>query len=92
VPGAAVARFFDPVAFVPGALDGTGIGPVPARRVEVLLAGDVGHDLGPQRGGTVRGKAGPAARRTIRSVRVNLTRSGSIPALVAAVQIRALIA
>jgi hypothetical protein len=36
------------------------------------------------------GKAGPTARQAMRRVRLNLTRSGSIPALVAAAQIRAL--
>ena len=62
------------------------------RRIEILRRRDVGHDPGQDGACPVRGKAGPTARRMTRTVRLNLTRSGSIPAAVAAAQVRALIA
>jgi hypothetical protein len=37
--GAMVAGPFDPVGIVAGPLDNTGVGPVPALRVEVLFLG-----------------------------------------------------
>jgi hypothetical protein len=46
VVGAVVAGPFHPVGVVAAALDDPGIGAVPAYRVEVLLAGDVGFDVG----------------------------------------------
>ena len=46
VAGSLVAGPFDAVGVVAGPLDGPGVGPVPALRVEVLLAGDVGLDRG----------------------------------------------
>ena len=39
--GAAVAGAFDPVAAVPGALDNAGVGPVPARGIEVAGPGAI---------------------------------------------------
>ena len=95
VAGAVIAGPFHPVGVVAGPLDNTGVGPVPALRVEVLFPGDAGHDRGEDaflllRGGKAAGSA--ARRRTILTVRLNLTRSGSTAASVAALQIRALIA
>jgi hypothetical protein len=88
--GALVFGFLDAVGVVPGALDDSRVGAVPALGVEVPLGGNFGHD---GRAGLVRGlrggKAGPMARRTMRTVRVNLTRPGSMSASVAAWQIRA---
>ena len=76
-----------------GSFDGPRVSPVPALRVEVLPAGDVGHDRGTEVFWLLRGKAaGPMARRTMRTVRVNLTLSESMSASVAARQIRALMA
>ena len=89
-----VAGSFHPVGVVPGSLDHPGVGPVAARRVEALLRGDLGPDPGGRLVVAVQGeKAGSAARRRMmRTVRLNLTRSGSMSASVAAWQIRALIA
>ena len=92
VAGAVVAGPFDAVGVVAGSFDDPRVGPVPALGVEVLRAGDVGHDRGEDaflvlRGGKAAGSA--ARRRTMRTVRLNLTRSGSMPASVAARQIRA---
>jgi len=92
VPCALVTGSFDPVCVVPSELGGAGACEVPPPGVEVLVPGDAGHDTGQGGPGLLRGKAGPTARCTIRTVRVNLTRSGSIPAAVAAAQIKALIA
>jgi hypothetical protein len=44
VAGGVLAGFLDRVGVVPGALDDAGAGPL-APGVEVLRAGDVGHDL-----------------------------------------------
>src|ERR1039457_7007976 len=77
---------------VAGSLDDPRVGAVAAPGVEVLFAGDAGHDRGEDTFPVFRGDkaAGPAARRrTMRTVRLNLTRSGSMPASVAARQIRA---
>ena len=90
MPHVLVAGSLDPVCVVPSAFDGAGTGAVPALGVEILVPGDVGHDAGQGDPGLLRGEAGPTARRMMRRVRLNLTRSGSIPALVAAAQIRAL--
>ena len=91
MPHVLVAGSLDPVCVVPSAFDGAGTGAVPAPGVEILVPGGVGHDAARRGPGLLRGgKAGPAARRMTRRVRLNLTRSGSIPALVAAAQIRAL--
>lgn len=90
VAGAGVAWPFDPVGVVSGSADGAGVGAVPPGGVEVAWAGDAGHDRGEGSPGLVRGKAGSAARRqTMRTVRRNLTRSGSMPTSVAAWQISA---
>src|ERR1700733_7101256 len=73
-----VAGFLDAVGVVASSFDGAGAGAGPARGVEVGFAGDVGHGLGEDVAGLVRGgKAGPTARRMTRTVRLNLTRSGS---------------
>lgn len=60
--GAVVAGAFDPVRVMAGALDNPGVGPVPARRVEVLLPGDVGHDLGEDAFLLLRGERPPGRR------------------------------
>ena len=44
VAGAMVAGAFDAVGVVAGPLADPGVGPVPPPGVEVLVAGDVGHD------------------------------------------------
>ena len=44
VAGAVVCGSFHAVGVVAGSLDHTGVGPVPAPRVEVPLAADSGHD------------------------------------------------
>jgi hypothetical protein len=88
VAGVPVGGFLDAVVVVPATFDGAGTGPVPAEGVEVLLLGEVGQ-VGLE---MLRGKVGPTARRMTRTVRLNLSRSGSMPALAAAAQIRALIA
>lgn len=44
--GALVAGLLDAVGVVAGSLDHSRVGPVAALGVEVLLAGDVGHDSG----------------------------------------------
>ena len=44
VAGAVVTGSFDPVGVVAGSLDDPRVGPVPPPGVEVLVAGDVGHD------------------------------------------------
>jgi hypothetical protein len=46
VADARVAGSFDPVGVVAAAFDDAGVGAVPAHRVEVLFAGDVGCDAG----------------------------------------------
>jgi hypothetical protein len=46
VAGSLVAGSLDAVGVVARSLDGPGVGPVPALRVEVLLPGDVGLDRG----------------------------------------------
>ena len=87
---AGVAGPFDPVGVVPGPADDAGVGAVPPGWVEVARPGDVGHDRGERSPGLVRGEAGSAARRRMmRTVRRNLTRSGSTSASVAARQISA---
>jgi hypothetical protein len=93
VAGAVVAGFLDAVGVVPGALDDAGVGAV-AAGVEVVLAGDAGYQPGEDALAVWSGgKAGSATRRRmVRTVRLNLTRSGSMPAAVAALQIRALTA
>jgi hypothetical protein len=93
VPDVLVAGFLDAVGVVASSLDDAGAGAVPAPGVEVLFPRDVGLDLGQDGLSVLRGKAGSATRRRrMRTVRLNLTRSGSMPTAVAAVQIRALIA
>ena len=71
---------------MPGPAEDAGVGAVPPGGVEVARAGDVGHD--PRRGITGPGQGGKpgsaARRRMMRTVRMNLTRSGSISASVAA--------
>lgn len=57
-----VAGSFDPVGVVAGALDDPGVGPVPALRVEVLFAGDVGHDRGEDAFAVLRGERPPGQR------------------------------
>jgi hypothetical protein len=47
---------------VAGALDDPGVGPVPALRVEVLFAGDVGHDRGEDAFAVLRGERPPGQR------------------------------
>ena len=90
--GAVVFGFLDAVGVVPAALDDAGVGAL-AALVQVAGAGDVRHHAGERQVALVRGKAGSATRRrTARMVRLSLTRSGSMPAVVAAVQVRALIA
>jgi hypothetical protein len=87
-----LAGFLDVVGVVPGAFDGAGIGAL-APGVEVPGAGDLGD--GAFEGALLvrGGKAGSLTRRRMmRTARLNLTRSGSMPAAVAAVQISALIA
>ena len=89
---AVVAGFLDVVGVVARPFDDAGVGPL-ATLVQVAAAGDVGCDLVQDVPALVRGKAGSATRRrTARIVLLNLTRPGSMPAAVAAVQIRALIA
>ena len=87
-----VAGSFDPVGVVARSLDDPWVAAVAALGVEGWLAGDVGHDRGAEVVPLGGKAAGPMARRTMRTVRVNLTRSGSMSASVAARQIRALIA
>jgi hypothetical protein len=78
VAGAGAAGFLDPVRVVAGALDDARVGPVPAAglrffvRVMLVLAAQ---------GGKAAGSA--ARRRTIRTVRLNLTQSGSVALLFA---------
>jgi hypothetical protein len=76
---------------VPGALDDAGVASF-AFRVELPRVGDSGHDAVEELFVLVRGKAGSSARRMMRTARLNFTLSGSMPAFVAAVQIRALTA
>ena len=71
--GAVLAGFLDGVMVVAGALDDAGVAAL-APRVELLRVRDSGHDtvedaLLPVRGG----KAGPGARRRMRTVLLNLT-------------------
>ena len=65
---------------------------MPAPRVEVLRLVMSAVIWARRTAAWSGGKAGPTARRMIRRVLVNLTRSGSMPAAVAAAQVRALIA
>ena len=51
-----VAGSLDAVGVVARSLDGPGVGPVPALRVEVLLPGDVGLDRGVQMFFLLRGE------------------------------------
>ena len=62
VAGAVVAGPFDPVGVVAGSLDDPGVGPVAALGVEVLLAGDVGHDRGEDAFLVLRGERPPGRR------------------------------
>ena len=91
--GAVLAGFLDGVMVGAGALDDSGRGAC-APRVELLRVRDSGHDTVEDALLPVRGKKlGPRPGRwMMRTVLLNLTRSGSVPAFVAAVQIRALIA
>jgi hypothetical protein len=91
VAGAGIAGFLHPVVAVPGAPDDAGQGPVPALRVQILAPGYAGHDCGEDAFLLPGGKAAGSAtqRRAIRTVLLNLTRSGSMPASGAARQIRA---
>src|SRR5580658_5024911 len=63
--GAVVAGPLDAVRVVAGSFDDPRVGPVPALEVEVLLAGDAGHDRGEDAFLVLRGKGrrvgGPAA-------------------------------
>jgi hypothetical protein len=59
---AVVTGPFDPVGVVAGALDDPRVGPVPPFRVEVLRAGDVGHDLGQDTLLALRGERPPGQR------------------------------
>jgi hypothetical protein len=92
VGDAEVIGAFDPVGVVAGAFDDAGAGPHPALGVEPF------HYLGEgccgDRGQVVRGKAAgsPVWRRTRRTVRMKLTRSGSCPASPAARHISSRIA
>ena len=91
VPSAVLAGFPDGLGVVPGAFDGARVG-VPAARVEVPRAGDLGGSAFEGRL-QIRGRAGSLTRRrTMRTALLNFTRSGSMPAAVSAVQISALIA
>jgi hypothetical protein len=88
---AVVAGLFDAVGVVAGALGDAGVAAL-ATLVQVLAAGDVRDGRAQGVLVLVREKAGSATRRrTVRMVLLHLTRSGSMPAAVAAVQIRALI-
>jgi hypothetical protein len=73
VAGAVVAGPSDAVGVVAGSFDDPRAGPVPALRVEVLRAGDVGHDRDEDAFLVLRGKAAGSAarRRTMRTVRLN---------------------
>ena len=62
VAGAVVAGSFDPVGVVAGSLDDPRVGPVPAPGIEVLLAGDVGHDPGEDAFLLLRGERPPGRR------------------------------
>jgi hypothetical protein len=87
-----VFGFLDAVGVVASALDDTRVGAL-AVLVEDPAVGDVGGHAGEGPAAVVRGKAGSATRRRMtRTALLNLTRSGPVPALAAAVQIRALIA
>jgi hypothetical protein len=55
VSDAVVAGFLDAVGVVPGALDDAGVGAV-AAGVEVVLAGDAGHQPGEDALAVIRGK------------------------------------
>src|ERR1022692_2367158 len=91
VAGAVLAGFLDGVVLGPGALDDAGVAALPPL-VQVLRVCDAGHDAGEDALALVRGKKPGRRRRMMRTVLLNLTRPGSMPALVAAVQIRALMA
>ena len=89
---AVLARLLDPVGVVPGSLDDARVAAF-AFLVELPRVGDGGHDAAEEPLSLVRGgKAGSSARRMMRMARLNFTRSGSMPAFVAAVQIRAVTA
>jgi hypothetical protein len=62
VAGPVIAGPFDPVGVVAGSLDHPGVGPVTALRVEVLLAGDTGHDGGEDVFPVLRGGKPPGQR------------------------------
>jgi hypothetical protein len=62
VADAVVTRSFDPVGVVAGPLDDPGVGPGAAPGVEVLLAGDAGHDLGEDAFLLLRGERPPGRR------------------------------
>jgi hypothetical protein len=62
VAGAVIAGAFDTVGVVAGPLDHPGVGPVPSRRVEVLLPGDAGHDGCQDALLVVRGERPPGRR------------------------------
>jgi hypothetical protein len=85
--GAVVAGPLDAVRVVAGSFDDPRVGPVPALGVEVLRAGDAGHDRGEDAFLVLRGKAAGSAarRRTMRTVGLNVTRSGSMPAAAAVI-------
>ena len=89
--GAVLAGFLDAVGVVPGSLDDGRVAAF-AFRVELPRVGDVGHNVAEEPFVLLRGKAGLPARRMMRMARLNFTRSGSMPAFVAAVQIRAVTA
>ena len=62
VAGAVVSGSFDAVGVMAGSLDHPGVGPVPAPGIEVLLAGDVGHDPGEDAFLLLRGERPPGRR------------------------------
>ena len=62
VADAVVTGSFDAVGVVAGSFDDPWVGPVPALGVEVLFAGDVGHNLGEDVFPVLRGERPPGQR------------------------------
>jgi hypothetical protein len=92
VPGAVVGGFLDPVGVMPSPFHDARVGAVPAPGLRFFALVMSAVTWARRTAAWSGGKAGPTARQTIRRVRVNLTRSGLMPAAVAAAQVRALIA
>jgi len=62
VADAVVTGSFDAVGVMAGSLDHPGVSPVPAPGIEVLVAGDVGHDPGEDAFPVLRGERPPGRR------------------------------